>query len=62
MGKYACVKIEYYIISQLSKFVNMFFENNLKNVLYYNRTVHSGGSIFCFKDGIVYESRIEDHS
>ena len=31
MGKCACVKIEYYIISQLSKLVNMFFENNLKN-------------------------------
>ena len=31
MGKCAYVKIDHYIISQLSKFVNMFFENNLKN-------------------------------
>ena len=35
MGKCAYVKIEYYIISQLSKLVNMFFENNLKNAKKY---------------------------
>ena len=33
MGKYACVKIEYYIISQTNEFVNRFYEISQKYFL-----------------------------
>ena len=32
MGKYAYVKIEYYIISQVNEFVNRFLKNNFKKL------------------------------